>query len=71
MVVALGLALGPLLRLKQPLLEGEFGSIRKRRREQKEEKKREWSERQEIMKLKEYLFVIDVSHTVSFKAKAF
>lgn len=71
MVVALGLALGPLLGLKQPLLEGEFGSIRKRRREQKEEKKREWSERQEIMKLKEHLLVIDVSHTVSFKAKAF
>lgn len=70
MVVALGLALGPLLGLKQPLLEGEFGSFRKRR-EEREEKKREWSERQEIMKLKEYLLVIDVSHTVSFKVKAF
>ena len=55
MAVALGLALGPLLGLKQPLLEGEFGSLRKRR----EEKKREWSERQEIMNLKEYLLVKD------------
>lgn len=44
---------------------------KEKRREQKEEKKREWSERQEIMKLKEHLLVIDVSHTVSFKVKAF
>ena len=55
MAVALGLALGPLLGLKQPLLEGEFGRLRERR----EEKKREWSERQEIMNLKEYLLVKD------------
>ena len=55
MAVALALALGPLLGLKQPLLEGEFGSLRERR----EEKKREWSERQEIMNLKEYLLVKD------------
>ena len=55
MAVALALALGPLLGLKQPLLEGEFGSLRERR----EEKKRECSERQEIMNLKEYLLVKD------------
>lgn len=67
-----GVGFGSITRAEAAITgRGVWEFSKEKRREEREEKKRGWSERQEIMKLKEYLLVIDVSHTVSFKVKAF